>query len=90
MSAGKDGNPDAPRSAGHEPTGPAPDPTGPAPDPSGPAPDPASREEQGFWSAYWERFRCQQVDDPVEDRREGMWDRFRRQDVDAPVRGGRT
>jgi hypothetical protein len=46
--------------------------------------------EEGFWSAYWERFRRQQVDDPVDERREGMWDRFRRQDVDAPVRGART
>ena len=53
------------------------------------APEPPSVEEQGFWSAYWERFRRQQVDDPVEDRREGMWDRFKRQQVDDPVRGAR-
>jgi hypothetical protein len=76
MSAGRAGNTDAPSPTGHEPPG--------------TAADPASREEQGFWSAYWERFRCQEVDDPVQERREGMWDRFRRQDVDAPVRGGRT
>jgi hypothetical protein len=42
-------------------------------------------QDEGFWSAYWERFRRQQVDDPVPDKREGMWDRFRRQDVDDPV-----
>lgn len=42
-------------------------------------------EDEGFWSAYWERFRRQQVDDPVEERREGMWDRFTRQQVDDPV-----
>lgn len=51
--------------------------------------EPASSEEKGFWSAYWERFRRQEVDDPVEDRREGVWDRFRRQQVDDPVRGSR-
>jgi hypothetical protein len=39
-----------------------------------------------MWDAYWERFRRQQVDDPVEHRREGLWDRFKRQDVDDPVR----
>jgi hypothetical protein len=54
-----------------------------------PTAEPPSGEE-GFWSAHWERFRRQQVDDPVPERREGMWDRFRRQDVDAPVRGART
>jgi hypothetical protein len=43
-------------------------------------------EEPSFWDAYWERFRRQDVDDPVERRREGLWDRFKRQDVDAPVR----
>lgn len=57
--------------------------SGPAP---GSDPDPGSGSNQeGFWSAYWERFRRQQVDDPVAERREGMWDRFRRQDVDDPV-----
>jgi hypothetical protein len=49
------------------------------------APQPAAEEEPGFWSNYWERFRRQQVDDPVEERREGLWDRFKRQDVDDPV-----
>jgi hypothetical protein len=39
----------------------------------------------GMWDAYWERFRRQQVDDPVHERREGYWDRFRRQQVDDPV-----
>jgi len=37
---------------------------------------------------YWERFRRQQVDDPVDERgreREGYWERFRRQQVDDPV-----
>jgi hypothetical protein len=43
-------------------------------------------EEQSLWDAYWERFRRQDVDDPVERRREGLWDRFKRQDVDDPVR----
>ena len=38
-----------------------------------------------MWDTYWDRFRRQQVDDPVEDRREGMWDRFKRQQVDDPV-----
>jgi len=52
------------------------------------SPEPDSGEE-GFWSAYWERFRRQQVDDPVPDEREGMWDRFRRQQVDDPVRRSR-
>jgi hypothetical protein len=42
-------------------------------------------EDQSFWDAYWERFRRQDVDDPVERRREGLWERFRRQDVDDPV-----
>jgi hypothetical protein len=55
-----------------------------------PTAEPAAAEEEGFWSNYWERFRRQQVDDPVEERREGMWDRFRRQDVDDPVGRRRT
>jgi hypothetical protein len=46
----------------------------------------AEPDEESFWDAYWERFRRQEVDDPVEGRREGMWDRFKRQDVDDPVR----
>ena len=50
----------------------------------GPNP-PAEEEEQSLWDAYWERFRRQQVDDPVDERREGLWDRFRRQQVDDPV-----
>jgi hypothetical protein len=41
--------------------------------------------DPSFWDLYWERFRRQDVDDPVEQRREGLWDRFRRQDVDDPV-----
>ncbi len=57
------------------------------PTPTPTSPEPGSGEE-GFWSAYWERFRRQQVDDPVQERREGLWDRFRRQDVDDPVRRG--
>ena len=49
-------------------------------------PDPVDDEaEPSLWDAYWDRFRRQEVDDPVEDRREGMWDRFRRQQVDDPV-----
>ncbi|MBV8944822.1 MAG: hypothetical protein JOZ95_05330, partial [Solirubrobacterales bacterium] len=47
--------------------------------------DPAPAEERGLWDVYWDRFRRQEVDDPVEDRREGMWDRFKRQQVDDPV-----
>jgi hypothetical protein len=56
-------------------------------EPGPPAPEPpdSGPEDEGFWSAYWERFRRQQVDDPVPGKREGMWDRFRRQDVDDPV-----
>jgi hypothetical protein len=87
----------SPGTPGSHTPGPASEPTGghtrtPAPEPparhaqaSSPEPDSG---EGGFWSAYWERFRRQQVDDPVEDRREGLWDRFKRQDVDDPVRGG--
>ena len=53
----------------------------------GPVPGGEERDEQeqSLWDAYWERFRRQQVDDPVEERREGLWDRFRRQQVDDPV-----
>ena len=56
---------------------------------------PAREQEprnQSMWDAYWERFRRQEVDDPVQGRREGMWDRFRRQQVDDPVDrpGGRS
>jgi hypothetical protein len=51
--------------------------------------DEHDREERpvsrGFWDQYWERFRRQQVDDPVEGSREGYWERFRRQQVDDPV-----
>lgn len=43
------------------------------------------QEEPSMWDVYWDRFRRQEVDDPVEDRREGLWDRFRRQQVDDPV-----
>jgi hypothetical protein len=52
---------------------------------------PGEPEAQSWWAAYWERFRRQTVDEPVEGRHEGLWDRFRRQDVDDPVqsRGGR-
>ena len=42
-------------------------------------------EGEGFWHDYWDRFKRQQVDDPVEERREGYWDRFKRQQVDDPV-----
>jgi len=48
-------------------------------------PDPVDEEDWSWWDAYWDRFRRQQVDDPVEERREGLWDRFRRQQVDDPV-----
>jgi len=44
-----------------------------------------TRKERSAWDIYWDRFRRQQVDDPVEDRREGLWDRFKRQQVDDPV-----
>jgi hypothetical protein len=47
-------------------------------------------EDESLWSAYWERFRRQEVDDPVEARREGYWERFRRQQVDDPVRRRHT
>jgi hypothetical protein len=50
-----------------------------------PAPPTDEPNDEGFWSAYWERFRRQQVDDPVEERREGIWERFQRQQVDDPV-----
>jgi len=78
--------PDPPVPAGGEPPRPAVE--GPPPsagDDPGSRPPPAPRGEEGLWSAYWERFRRQQVDDPVEERREGMWDRFKRQQVDDPV-----
>jgi hypothetical protein len=52
-------------------------------DPPAPASD--RDAEGGFWHEYWDRFRRQQVDDPVEDRQEGYWDRFKRQQVDDPV-----
>lgn len=58
------------------------------PQPERPAespPRPRDDKGQSAWDAYWERFRRQQVDDPVEEHREGLWDRFRRQDVDDPV-----
>jgi hypothetical protein len=42
-------------------------------------------ERERPWDRYWERFRRQQVDDPIEERREGYWDRFKRQQVDDPV-----
>jgi hypothetical protein len=49
-------------------------------------PDPVDEdEEQSLWDVYLDRFRRQQVDDPVEDRREGRWDRFKRQQVNDPV-----
>lgn len=70
--------PDRPGSADDRPTAPA----GEEPTPRG---KPATREEPSLWDAYWERFRRQQVDDPIEERREGMWDRFKRQQVDDPV-----
>jgi hypothetical protein len=50
--------------------------------------EPREAEEpprEGVWDRYWERFRRQQVDDPVERRREGLWERFERQQVDDPV-----
>ena len=50
--------------------------------PRQPEPEPA---QLSVWDAYWDRFRRQQVDDPVEDNRERLWDRFRRQQVDDPV-----
>lgn len=40
---------------------------------------------QQIKDAVWDRFRRQEVDDPVDDRREGLWERFRRQQVDDPV-----
>jgi hypothetical protein len=55
-------------------------------DPPERKPDPgADEEERSLWDVYWDRFRRQQVDDPVEERREGIWDRFKRQQVDDPV-----
>jgi hypothetical protein len=45
----------------------------------------AETPRAGTWDRYWERFRRQQVDDPVEERREGFWERFERQQVDDPV-----
>lgn len=63
------------------PTPPTPPMSGP---PEPPGPD-ATPEQLSLWDSYWERFRRQQVDDPVEDRREGYWDRFKRQQVDDPV-----
>jgi hypothetical protein len=48
-------------------------------------PGPREPARAGAWDRYWERFRRQQVDDPVEGRREGFWERFERQQVDDPV-----
>jgi hypothetical protein len=48
-------------------------------------PGPEKPTKAGAWDRYWERFRRQQVDDPVEERREGFWERFERQQVDDPV-----
>jgi hypothetical protein len=59
-------------------------PESPSVDTQGSSSEPDTGEE-GFWDAYWERFRRQQVDDPVPERREGLWDRFQRQQVDDPV-----
>jgi hypothetical protein len=53
--------------------------------PAQPRSDPERPPRQGAWDRYWERFRRQQVDDPVESRREGFWERFERQQVDDPV-----
>jgi hypothetical protein len=57
--------------------------------PNSSPPEADSGGEEGFWSEYWERFRRQQVDDPIPEKREGIWDRFKRQDVDDPVRRSR-
>lgn len=48
-------------------------------------PEPKEPPGEGVWDRYWDRFRRQQVDDPVERRREGLWERFERQQVDDPV-----
>jgi hypothetical protein len=53
--------------------------------PGQPRPGPVKPAGEGAWDRYWERFRRQQVDDPVERRREGVWERFERQQVDDPV-----
>jgi hypothetical protein len=45
----------------------------------------SERRKRRFWAEYWDRFRRQQVDDPVEERGERYWDRFKRQQVDDPV-----
>jgi hypothetical protein len=58
-----------------------------------PSPEPAAgtkTRRDGPWDRYWERFRRQQVDDPVETRREGFWERFERQQVDDPVEDRRA
>ena len=39
----------------------------------------------GWWDGYWDRFRRQEVDEPIERVREGYWERFKRQQVDDPV-----
>jgi hypothetical protein len=53
--------------------------------PAQPRPSPKTPARPGAWDRYWDRFRRQQVDDPVERRREGLWERFERQQVDDPV-----
>jgi hypothetical protein len=45
----------------------------------------AEGERRGFLDRHWDRFRRQEVDDPVDERTEGYWDRFKRQQVDDPV-----
>jgi hypothetical protein len=42
-------------------------------------------EHRSPWDAYWDRFRRQQVDDPVPERLQGIRERFECQRVDDPV-----
>ena len=77
------------RTPGGKPDAPAQAPDPPAADTQISPPE-SDSGGQGLWDAYWERFRRQQVDDPVEERREGLWDRFQRQQVDDPVEERRS
>lgn len=49
-----------------------------------------ARRRDGPWQRYWQRFRDQRVDDPVEREAGGAWRRFREQRIDDPVEDRRA
>jgi hypothetical protein len=42
-------------------------------------------ERGGAWDRYWQRFRDQEIDEPVEHEAGGVRQRFEKQRVDDPV-----